>query len=105
MNLIIVSNLTDNEGLYFRYLTMIAKSDLDYDVLVESKKHEIDKYFNLLKTKGWYDYVDAMITPEENEGGVRIDDQLNYPRTIFTSSIGCENMHRLLGEVKFMRSL
>jgi hypothetical protein len=84
---------------------MIAKSDLGYNVLVESDKYEIDEYFNLLRTKGWYDYVDAMVTPEENEEGVRIDNQLNFPRTIFASSIRCENMYELLGQVKFMRSL
>ena len=46
MNLIVVSNLTCDEGLYFRYITMLAKTDLDYTVVIESEKEEIDKYYN-----------------------------------------------------------
>ena len=36
MNLIVVSHLTTNEGLYFRYLTMVTSMNLGLDVLVES---------------------------------------------------------------------
>ncbi len=46
MNLIVVSELTCNEGLYFRFLTMMAKTELDYAVLVEARKSQIDKYYN-----------------------------------------------------------
>ena len=105
MNLIVISNLTYNEGLYFRFLTMVAKTDLEYDILVESRKNTLDDDFKLLKAKGWYDFVDAMVTPEEREEGVRIDSSLDYPRTILTPSICCENMHGLLGQVKFLRDL
>lgn len=105
MNLIVVSKLTCNEGLYFRHLTMVAKEDLDYDILIESNKDEIDYYYSLLRTKGWFDFVDDFVTPEHREEGVRIDTELKYPMTIKTPQICCENTLNLLGQVKSMRQL
>ena len=43
MNLIISSTLSSDppsEGLYFRFLTMVAAKDLDYCVVVESEKEK-----------------------------------------------------------------
>ena len=51
MNLIVVSELTCNEGLFFRHISMVANQELDFDVLVEAKEKDIDKYFNLLRKK------------------------------------------------------
>ena len=76
MNLIIISELTCNEGLYFRFLTLSAKIDLEYDVLIESEKDKIDHYYKILKEKGWFDFVDDFVTPEDKEDGVRIDTKL-----------------------------
>ena len=84
---------------------MIAKTELDYDVLIESKKKDIDYYYALLKRKGWFDYVDDFITPENREEGVRIDTELNYSRTIRVPQICCENTLNLIGQIKFMRKL
>ena len=100
MNLIIVSDLTYNEGLYFRFITMAAKKDLSYDVVVESKKEEIDHYYSLLKRKGWFDFVDDFVEPEWRIEGVRIDTELNYPLTIRTSHIKCGNVPNLLEQIK-----
>lgn len=108
MNLIISSTLSSDppsEGLYFRYLTMEAKKELNYDVLIESERDQIDIYYNFLKKKGWYDFVDAIVAPEEGEGGVRIDTELNYPMTVRVSYIRCENTPNLLGQIKELRKL
>ena len=105
MNLIIVSELTCNEGLYFRYITMLAKSDLNYDILIESEKDDIDYYFKLLKKKGWFDFVDDFIEPRHRVEGVRIDTEWNYPMTIRTDKIECENTLNILGQIKSMRDL
>ena len=105
MNLIVVSELTCNEGLYFRHLTMIAKEELDYDILIESEREAIDHYYALLKSKGWFDFVDDFITPQHNEYGVRLDTQLNYPMTIRAPLISCENTLNILGQIKSMRPL
>ena len=51
MNLIIAAELTGDppsEGLYFRHLTMVAKKDLFYDVVIESEKENIDIYYHFL---------------------------------------------------------
>ena len=108
MNLIISASLSTDppsEGLYFRLLTMIAKKDLDYDIALEADKELIDFYYHFLKKRGWYDFVDDIITPEENEEGVRIDTSLSYPRTILTRHIRCENTTNLLGQLKSLREI
>ena len=105
MNLIVVSSLTCDEGLFFRYITMMGKTQLGYDVLIEAKKEQIDKYYNKLKKHGWYDFVDDFIQPEWNEDGVRIDKEVNYPRTILANKISCENTPRILGEMEFLKKL
>tara|TARA_Y100000593_G_C4215274_1_gene288888 strand:+ start:367 stop:687 length:321 start_codon:yes stop_codon:yes gene_type:complete len=100
MNLIVVSSLSCDEGLYFRYITMIAKQELSYDILLEAQKEDVDYYFNLLKKKGWFDFVDDFVQPEWREEGVRIDKELNYPKTIQVDSIRCENTLNILGQLK-----
>ena len=100
MNLIVVSSLSFDEGLYFRYITMIAKQELSYDILLEAQKEDVDYYFKLLKRKGWFDFVDDFVQPEWREDGVRIDKELNYPKTIQVNSIRCENTLGILGQLK-----
>ena len=105
MNLIILSSLSYDEGLYFRYVTMMAKEELSYDILLEAQKEDVDYYFKLLKRKGWFDFVDDFVEPEWRLEGVRIDTELNYPMTIRTDKIGCENALNLLGQMKSLRDI
>ena len=105
MNLIVIDKLTYNQGLYFRHLTMVAKHDLQYDVLVESKKEDIDECYSILKSHGWFDFVDDFVEPQWRLEGVRIDTELNYPMTIRTRKIGYENTLNLMGQIKSMRNL
>ncbi|MAF25945.1 hypothetical protein CL634_10275 [bacterium] len=105
MNLIVASELTCNEGLYFRHITMVAKTELDYDVLIESEKDDIDYYFHLLKKHGWFDFVDDFVEPRHRSEGIRIDTELNYPMTIRTNQIVCENTLGILGQIKSMRNI
>ena len=100
MNLIVVSDLTTNEGLYFRYLTMMVKSYFDMDVLVEAPKYKIDYYYKLLKRKGLYDYVSEILPPDTNEEGVRLDTELNYPLTVATKNISVTNVNNLIMQIK-----
>ena len=104
MNLIVVTELTNNDGLYFRYVTMMAKTELDYDILIEAEEQEVDKYYKLLKSKGWFDFVDDFVLPNQEEG-VRIDTELNYPMTIQAPYIKCENTFNLLGQLKSLRNI
>ena len=102
MNLIVVSALTTNEGLYFRFLTMMVKSNLRMDVLVEAPKQQIDYYYKILKRRGLYDYVSEMLTPETKEEGVRLDTELNYPLTVRTDEISVINVINLIGQIKLL---
>ena len=105
MNLIVVSKLTCNEGLYFRYITLIAKTELGYDVLIESEEKDIDYYYKTLKAHGWFDFIDDFIEPRHRLEGVRIDTEQNYPMTIRTKQIKCENTLNLLGQIKSLRDI
>ena len=106
LNLIIAAELSSDppsEGLYFRFLTMVAKTDLNYEVVIESEKEMVDNYYIFLKKKGWYDFVDDIILPEWRVEGVRIDTENNYPLTIKTPYIRCENTPNLLGQINSIR--
>ena len=105
MNLVFESSLTCNEGLYFRYISMIAKMDLNYDILIEAEREDIDYYFKLLKSRGWFDFVDDFIEPRHRLEGVRIDTDYNYPRTIKALQIRCENTLSILGQLKDLRKM
>lgn len=105
MNLIVIDEMTYDEGLYFRFISMVSKKDLEMNVLVESEKEKIDYYYHLLKSKGWFDYVDDFITPEHAEEGIRIDKEYNYPRTIKVNKICYENTTNILGQIKTLKEL
>ena len=100
MNLTVVSHLTTNEGLYFRYLTMMVKSYLGMDVLVETPKQQIDYYYKLLKRKGLYDYVSEILPTDTKEEGIRLDTELNYPLTVTTKNISVVNVNHLIMQIK-----
>ena len=101
MNLIVVADLTTNEGLYFRYLTMMA----DANVVVETAKPLVDYHYKNLKNQGLYDFVDDMVTPECDVEGIRIDTELNYPMTIQTDRIKVTNVLHLLEQIKQLKSI
>ena len=103
MTLIVVSDLTLNEGLYFRYLSMTAKSYLEMDVLIEAQKEQRDHYYKTLKKKGYYDCVSAIICPEDREAGIRIDTDYNYPLTVIAKKICCTNAMSLIMQVKELK--
>ena len=105
MNLIVVSHLTTNEGLYFRYLTMTVKSYLGMDVLVEAQKEQIDYYYKLLKRKGLYDYVSEILPQDTKEEGIRLDTEMNYPLTVTTQKISVINVSELINKIKLLAKI
>ena len=102
MNLIVVSHLTTKEGLYFRYLTMTAKSYLGMDIVVEAQEDEIDHYYKILKERGLYDFVSEIVPPRYRVEGVRVDTELNYPLTVKTNKICVTNVLNLIGQIKLL---
>ena len=108
MNLIISAKLSTDppsEGLFFRYITMEAKHTLKYNVVIEAEKEAEDFYYNFLKERGWFDFVEDFVQPEWRVEGVRIDTELNYPMTIQVPYIRCENTPNLLGQIKSIRNM
>ena len=101
MNLIVIADLTTNEGLYFRYLTMVA----EVDVVVETSKPLIDYHYKNLKSHGLYDFVDDMVTPECDVEGIRIDTELNYPMTRQTDKISGTNVLHLLEQIRQLKNI
>jgi len=100
VNLIVVSHLTTKEGLYFRYLTMTAKSYLEMDIVVEAQEDQIDHYYKILKERGLYDFVSEIVPPRYRVEGVRVDTELNYPLTVKTNEICVTNVMNLIGQIK-----
>ena len=100
MTLIVVSALTTNEGLYFRYLSNVMRFDYSMDVIVEAQKEQIDYYYSVLKRKGLYDYVSEIIYPEIKEEGIRLDTEMNYPLTVTTEKICVTNVSNLIAQIK-----
>lgn len=108
MNLIITSQLSSDppsEGLYFRFLTMMANKELNYEVVLESPEEMVDTHWKFLKTKGWFDFVDDIVVPQWRVEGVRLDTEHDYPLTICTPYIRCENTPVLLGQLKSIRGI
>ncbi len=105
MNLIVVSHLTTKEGLYFRYLSNVAKLHYNMDVVVEAKKEQIDYYYKLLKKHGLYDFVSEIVPPEYEVDGVRLDTELNYPLTVQTNSIHVFNVTNLIAQIKTLHKI
>lgn len=106
-NLIIVAELSEppTEGLFFRYLTLVTRSELSTSNLIEAEQEVKDIYYKYLKSKGLFDFVDQIITPQENEFGIRLDTELNYPLTIRAKSITCVNCVNLLGQIKHLSQI
>ena len=107
MNLIVVAYLSEppSESLPFRFVTMIAKTDLDMDVLIETERQMRDDYYKFLKRRGMMDFVSDLILPEDKEDGIRIDYKLTYPKTIRVNKITFDNVINVVGQVKFLSQM
>lgn len=107
MNLIIIAPLSEppTESLYFRYLTLISKTDLNLSCLIEADQCMKDLYYYYLRRQGSLDYIEQFITPEEREFGIRLDSELNYPLTIRTKYIGIQNFNNIIGQIKYLTHL
>ena len=104
MNLIISAGLSEppTEALPFRYVTSVSKCDYKLDILLESEQDMKDMYWDFLKKRGMLDYVQYIITPEEDENGIRVDFELNYPKTVVAKKITLENQLAILRHIAFL---
>ena len=86
----------------FRDLTLFCHLGLHLDTVIESEHADI--YYRWLKGRGGMDFVEEFVRPG-SEDGVRLDLELNYPRTIVTDRIVPENTHALINRIKFAGTL
>jgi hypothetical protein len=107
MNLIIVAGLSEppTEALSLRYVTLAAKHNLSLDCLVEAQREAKDAYYRYLLARGLMDFVEQLITPEEHESGIRLDTDLNYPLTIQVRKVTVDNVIKILGQIKSLKSI
>jgi|TARA_R110000751_G_scaffold299853_1_gene411337 hypothetical protein len=107
MNLIISAGLTEppTETFPFRHLTSVSKCDYKLDVLIEAEQEMKDLYYSFLLKRGMFDYIQDIITPEEKENGIRIDYELNYPKTVVAKTIRFENESLLLKHIAILTAI
>ncbi len=102
MIIIISTNLIEppTESLSFRNVTFVTKQ-LGFDNLIEASDWEfIDSYYYYSKKMGLLDYVEQFIK-ENEEFGLRLDNDHNYSNTIKIPYIRIENEKRILGQIKY----
>ena len=104
MNLIIVAGLTEppTETLPFRDVTSTSKCDYKMNVQIESQQEMKDLYWRFMRKTGMFDYVEDIVTPEEREEGLRVDFELNYPKTILAKSIDLGTQKNLLEHIAIL---
>ena len=107
MNLIISAGLSEppTEILPFRYVTSVCKCDYKLDVLIEYDRSMKDMYWGFLTKRGMFDYIEDIVMPEEKENGIRVDYELNYPKTVVAIKITIENQEKLLKHIAFLTVL
>ena len=104
MNLIVVADIVNppTEVLPFRDVTGAAKIKFKMDVLLESDEELKDIYWRFMRSRGMFDYFADIVTPKENERGVRIDAAINKPLTFVAKSITVYNERLLIKKLALM---
>lgn len=100
-NLIIAAELVNppSDILAFRTFTMLARIRLGLYNLILVEREFKDIYYHYMREKGIYDYVAALITPEEDEVGIRVECSHNYSFTVITDRVDWSNLNTILGQV------
>ena len=86
----------------YRDLTLYYSIFLRGEIVIESE--EPDFYVKWLRARGGLDFVEDFIRPG-SEDGLRIDCELNYPRTIVTDRITPENLNMLINKIKIFNRI
>lgn len=100
MNLIIKSDLIfpPSDSMAVRSVTMLSYYE-KFSPLIECSQDEKDKTYKYLKSKGCFDYIEDIILFNQ-ENGVRIDKNNDFPMTICVKNITFENQIQILGQIK-----
>jgi hypothetical protein len=102
VNLIIAATLSEppSESLPFRHITLESHIQLSMECLIEVEQEMKDAYYQYLLHRGLLDWVEEIVTPPENEKGVRISPETKKPMTIKVSSITLNNYISILDQVR-----
>lgn len=102
MNLIIAAPLSEppTESLAFRHITLESHVQLSMDCLIEVEQEMKDAYYRYLLARGLLDWVEQIVTPPENENGLRLDLEVKKPATIRVNSITFDNYVTILDKVR-----
>lgn len=102
MLVVISSQLIEppSDGLMFRFLTQACKTNLGFDVLIESPADMIDLNYRYMRSKGIFDYVDDIQPLFVKEEGVRLDVEPNFPKSVIVKAITFQNVRNILGQIK-----
>jgi len=105
--LIIAATLVNppTESLAFYFMTMTTKSQLEMSNILEVEDEYKDLYYHYIRNKGLHDYVEQLITPKENEMGIRLDTDYNFPLTVKTDRISFQNVKNILGQIAYLHKL
>lgn len=105
--LIIAASLVNppTESLAFYFLTMTTKSQMKFSNLLEVEKEFKDIYYHFIKDKRIHDYISEIITPEEDQMGIRLDLDYNFPLTVKTDRICFTNVQNILGQLNNLKDI
>ena len=102
-NLIIDAELTEppSEVSVFRDVTLYSKVFMSLYVLLECESDMKDLYWYWLKRRGAYDFVDAILTPGEEQGIV-----ISYKKgNVSVNMLTVETLQFTLSRIKTLRGL
>jgi hypothetical protein len=101
-SLIIEANLINppTESLALRFLTLVTKTNLQADIIVEVEQEVKDFYYSYMKTFGLMDYVDDLIEPDQETGLYLCSKKGDYKSYILTDRVTFKNVTVLLGRIK-----
>jgi hypothetical protein len=85
----------------FRDLTLYCSVFLKDAVVIETT--DPDPYVRWLRERGGMDFVEDLIRPG-SERGIHIDVAHNFPLSVVTDRIVPENLHRLVCQIRSLRS-
>lgn len=107
MNLIIRDFLSEapTDYLAFFFLTQCVKTQLHMNILLLTEQEMKDLYFHYLREKGLFDYIDYILTPEEKEFGIRLDNNYDIPPTVKVDFIRLENQIKIFNTIRDFRRM
>jgi len=102
MNLILSSSIVEppSDSLAIYTILMISKTKFDMNILLFTEQEMKDFYYQYMKKKGLFDYIDYILTPPEKEKGLRLDDKTDNPPVIKIKNIVFENQIKILNDIR-----